>query len=64
MLCYSMMQSATTWLHANKVIANKLQKICDKFQKMLCIPSMQTKPPAKNTFNVNDTKFTIHQTLI
>ena len=24
-----------TWLHGNRVIANKIQKICDKFQKML-----------------------------
>ena len=50
-LYHSMIQShinyrTTTWLHGNKVIANKI------------------KPPAKKTFNANDTKFTIHQTLI
>ena len=27
----------TTWLHVNRVIANKIQKICDKFHKMLYI---------------------------
>ena len=43
---------------------NKIQKSCDKFQKMLCIPSEQTKPSANKPFNVNVTKFTIHQTLI
>ena len=50
---YSMIQShinycTTTWLHDNRVIANEIQKICDKFQKMLYIPSKQTKPLAKN----------------
>ena len=39
-LYYSMIQShinycTTTWLHGNRVIANKIQKTCDKFQKML-----------------------------
>ena len=24
----------TTWFHGNKVIANKIQKVCDKFNKM------------------------------
>ena len=68
-LYYSIIQShinycTTTWLHGNRVIANKIQKICDKFQKMLYILSKQTKPPAKKLFNANDTKFTIYQTLI
>ena len=27
----------TTWLRGNKVIADKIQNICDKFQKMLYI---------------------------
>ena len=68
-LYYSMIQShinycTTTWLHGNRTIASKIQKICNKFQKMLYIPSKQTKPPAKKLFNANDTKFTIYQTLI
>ena len=66
---YSMIQShinycTTTWLHGNKVIANKIQKTCDKFQKRLYIPSKQTTPPAKILFNPSDTKLTICQTLI
>ena len=68
-LYYSMIQShinycTTTWLHGNRVIANKIQKICNKFQKMLYIPSKQIKSPTKKPFNANDTKFTIYQTLI
>ena len=33
----------TTWFHGNKVIANKIQKICDKFNKMFHVPQNKTR---------------------
>ena len=47
-LYYSMIHSninycLTTWFHGNKVIANKIQKICDKFNKMLYVPQNKKK---------------------
>ena len=33
----------TTWFHGNKVIANKIEKICDKFNKMFYVPQNETR---------------------
>ena len=71
-LYYSMIYShinycLTTWFHGNKVIANKIQKVCNKFNNMFdChIPSKKTTKTHKALVTSNNTKFlTLDQCLI
>ena len=57
----------TTWFHSNKVIANKIQKVCNKFNTMFDhhIPSKKTTKTHKAFATSNNTKFrTLDQCLI
>ena len=71
-LYYSMIYShinycLTTWFHGNKVIANKIQKVCNKFNNMFDrhIPSKKTTNTHKALVTSNNTKFlTLDQCLI
>ena len=57
----------TTWFHGNKVIANKIQKVCNKFNSMFDrhIPSKKTTKTHKALVTSNNTKFlTLDQCLI
>ena len=61
-LYYSMIHShinycLTTWFHGNKVIANKIQKICDKFNKMFHVPQNKTRKKSTKLTIAIDTKF-------
>ena len=47
----------TTWFHDNKVIANKIQKICDKFNKMFRIPQNETRKKLTKLTIASNTKF-------
>ena len=71
-LYYSMIYShinycLTPWFHNNKVIANKIQKVCNKFNNMFDrhIPSKKTTKTHKALVTSNNTKFlTLDQCLI
>ena len=71
-LYYSMIYShinycLTTWFYGNKFIANKIQKVCNKFNNMfdLHIPSKKTTKTHKAFATSNNTKIlTIDQCLI
>ena len=57
----------TTWFHGNKVIANKIQKVCNKFYNMFDrhIPSKKTTKTHKALATSSNTKFlTLDQCLI
>ena len=57
----------TVWFHGNKVIANKIQKVCNKFNNMLDrhIPSKKTTKTHKALETSNNSKFlTLDQCLI
>ena len=57
----------TTWFHGNKVIANKIQKVCNKFYNMFDrhIPSKKTTKTHKALVTSSNTKFlTLDQCLI
>ena len=57
----------TTWFHGNKVIANKIQKVCNKFSSTFDrdIPSKKTTKTHKALVTSNNTKFlTLDQCLI
>ena len=61
-LYYSMIHSLinyclTTWFHGNKVIANKIQKVCDKFNKMFHVPQNKTRKKLTKLTIASDTKF-------
>ena len=49
----------TTWFHGNEVIANKIQKVCNKFNNMFDrhIPSKKTAKTYKALVTSNNTKF-------
>ena len=71
-LYYSMIYShinycLTTWFHGNKVIANKIQRVCNKFYNMFDrhIPSKKTTKTHKALVTSSNTKFlTLDQCLI
>ena len=71
-LYYSMIYShinycLTTWFHGNKVIANKIQKVCNKFNNMFDrqIPSKKTTKAHKALVTSTNAKFlTLNQSLI
>ena len=55
----------TTWFHGNKVIANKIRNICDKFNKMFRVLQNETKKKLTKLTTASDTKFlTVDQWLI
>ena len=57
----------TTWFHGNKVIANKIQKVCNKFYNMFDrhIPSKKTTKTHEALVTSSNTKFlTLDQCLI
>ena len=57
----------TTWFHGNKVIANKIRKVCNKFYNIFDrhIPSKNTTKTHKALVTSSNTKFlTLDQCLI